>query len=349
MLSHRSFIGLACRAAALTFALAGTSSLVHAQSASASAPSFERPSFVASAYANPFTSGLASSSSSSSSSSSNDALNSAALDSSAPLSHFDLSATQPPPRRTYGRPNYSDSNTNSDGSPKWTFLVGGGFGMPVGDTHYYETTGWGFQAGGGRNFSKTLGVLLQFDYDHFGLQNATVANEQYIYNYCTTAEYNADYCAPQGPAPASAVTPVGGNNHIWSFTLNPTFSVPTSGSLGAYAVVGVGFYHKVTNFTTPSTEEYCYYFCEEVEENATFDHYTSNALGVNGGLGVTWKFSKFSNEMLYGEIRYVFVDNQPRSGVTTANVASAPLSATDFYPANSHRTTYFPVKFGIRF
>jgi hypothetical protein len=192
-----------------------------------------------------------------------------------------------------------------------------------------------------------LAVLLQFDFDHFGLQQATINNEAYIYNYCTVAEFNDSLCSPAGPAPSGAAAQVGGNNHVWSFTLDPTFSLPTSGSLGAYFVVGAGFYHKVTNFTTPTEECSYYYGCADY--NANFDHYTSNAFGANGGLGVTWKFSKFSNELLYGEIRYVFIDNQPRSGVTTQNVALSPLNATDFYPANSHRTTYFPVKFGIRF
>lgn len=344
MCTQRTLFGLACRVAAFSFLVAGTTALLPAQQSSSVAPA---PLFVASAYANPFAS-LASSGSSSSSSDSDSA---AASDSSASRLDFSsaLGSSQPPPRRRYGNPNYSDSHSNPDGSPKYTFLVGGGFNLPVGDTHFYETTGWGFQVGGGRNFSKTLGVLLQFDYDHFGLQSATVANEQYIYNYCTTADYNADECAPVGEPSSSNITPISGNNHIWSFTLDPTFTIPTEGSLGAYAVVGAGFYHKVTNFTTPETTEECYYFCEEVEENATFDHYTSNAVGFNGGLGVTWKFAKFSSEKFYAEARYVFVDNSPRTGVTSANVASAPLTASDFYPANSHRTSYIPVTFGLRF
>ena len=33
---------------------------------------------------------------------------------------------QPPPRRKYSKPNYSDSHTNSDGSAKWSFFRGGG-------------------------------------------------------------------------------------------------------------------------------------------------------------------------------------------------------------------------------
>jgi hypothetical protein len=140
-----------------------------------------------------------------------------------------------------------------------------------------------------------------------------------------------------------------GNNHVWSFSLNPTFSVPTSGSWGAYAVVGGGYYHKVTNFTEPTTEEVCYYYCGEETVNANIDHYTSNAFGVSGGFGVTYKFSKFSNERFYVEAKYVLMLDSQRTGVTAANVANSSLTATDLYPANSDRTTFLPIKFGIRF
>jgi hypothetical protein len=51
----------------------------------------------------------------------------------------------------------------------------------------------------------------------------------------------------------------------------------------------------------------------------------------------------------YVESRYVLVLNSQRNGITAANVANAPANATNFYPANSHRTTYIPIKLGIRF
>ena len=71
--------------------------------------------------------------------------------------NFDsLDSSQPPPRRRYGRPNYSDSHSNPDGSPKYTFIVGGGVSLPVGITHKYDTESWGLQVGGGRNFNKTV-------------------------------------------------------------------------------------------------------------------------------------------------------------------------------------------------
>jgi hypothetical protein len=335
--NNRSLFGIACRAAAFSFLVAGTALLAQSTSAASTA---KAPILLAAENA---PADLAATSSSSSSISDADAVASDALD-----------ASQPPPRRSYGRPHYASSNTNADGSPKYTGLGGVGLAAPIGDTHVYETPSYDLQFGFGRNFSKTAALIAQFDYDHFGLQGKTLANQTYIYNYCTTAENslpfsNPGYCTPAGPAPAGSTTPIDGNNHVWSFTLNPTFTLPTEGSLGAYAVVGGGFYHKVTNFTAPEVAEECYYFCEEVQVNSNIDHYTSNSVGVNGGFGLTYKVSKFSNERFYVEARYVFIPNSQRYGVTTANVASSPLNATNFYPANSNRTTYIPIKFGLRF
>jgi len=246
-----------------------------------------------------------------------------------------LESSQPPPRR-YGRPNFSDKTSNSDGSAKYEFLGGFGVALPLGDSHVYETPNWGLQVGGGRNFNKNSGVILQFDYDRFGLQAATLNNQTYIYNTLLGC--------------SGCVSGLDGNNHVWSFTLNPTFTLATPGPWAAYAVVGGGFYHKVTNFTQPTTEEECsIYGCGYFSVNSNIDHYTSNAGGVTGGFGLTYRFSRFSNMRFYVESRYVLVLNSQRNGITAANVANAPANATNFYPANSHRTTYIPIKLGIRF
>jgi len=351
---QRSFFGIACRGAAFSFLMAGTALLVQAQQSPSAASTVKAPVLLASESGVPgelargggesSSSGLASASYSSSLSSS-DADSAATADSGARfnLDSAALASSQPPPRRRYGRPNYSSGNTNKDGSEKYTFMAGIGLTLPAGNTHKYETPSYGFQFGGGRNFNKTVGLLLQFDYDHFGLQGATIANQTYLYDTgCTTLQIQNGVCGVSG---------LDGNNHVWSFTLNPTFTLPTKGSFGAYAVVGGGFYHKVTNFTEPSVEEYCYYYCEEYEANANIDHYTSNAIGVNGGFGLTYKFSKFSNERLYMEARYVYLANQQRYGVTAADSTTTIENYTgyNYYPQNSNRTTYIPVKFGIRF
>jgi hypothetical protein len=271
----------------------------------------------------------AASSSSSSSSSDTDA---------APTETFDPSpaaAMQPPPRRRYRRPNYSDSHTNPDGSNKYTFMVGGGFTLPTGGTHNYATPGWKFQVGGGRNFNKTLGVLLQFDYDKMGIQTSTLNNQLALYNSLGAQDQDGNQ-----------LSSLGGYIHDWSFSLDPIVNYYTSDTWGAYVTGGIGFYHKATVFTTPATGEYCdyYYGCYEYEANQPIDSYNSNAFGVNGGFGFTYKLSRWSGTRLYGEARYVWTDNSPRR--YDVDATSTYFNA---FPQASARTTYIPVTFGIRF
>ncbi len=238
-------------------------------------------------------------------------------------------------RRRYGAPRYRGSNTNADGSPKYSFFAGVGLVQPIGNTYKYLTPSYGLQVGGGRNFDRHVGVMAQFDYDHFGFTGATITNQSNI------------YFGAQGQG-------LDGSSHVWSFTLDPTYTISAGEGLGAYVVAGVGFYHKTANFTVPSTGVYCdpyYGICYQYAANETIDKYTSNAPGFNGGLGLTYKFSRFSNERFYVEARYVFVDNSQRQGITNTQASLNTITATttNFYPANSNRTTYIPIKAGIRF
>jgi hypothetical protein len=241
------------------------------------------------------------------------------------------SADQPPPRRKYSRPNYNDSRTNSDGSAKYTFFVGGGFTLPVGGSHNYLATSYDFQAGAGRNFNKTYGVNVQFDWDNFGFQTATLNNQLAIYN---------------GPFFNYGIPQLGGTSHVWSFTVGPVVNFYTSDTFGAYAVGGVGFYHKTANFTTPVPAQACdFYGCYVYTANATVDKYTSNAFGVNGGFGLTYKFSRFAGEKFYVEGRYVYTFNSPRP----FDYGDANFNNVNVFPQNSAKTGFIPVVFGVRF
>ncbi len=264
------------------------------------------------------------------------------------------SAMQPPPRRRYGRPRYNDSSHNSDGSNKYVFEAAAGLTLPLGDTYRYFNTGYAFQVGGGRQFNNKFAVLLQFDYDHFGINKNTLDAQAALYNGETSATGDAG-CGP-GQGESGCAIPVDGNNHVWSFTLNPTYTFLHGDKYGAYAVVGAGFYHKVTNFTTPETGviDYGGILIEESEE-ATFDHYTSNAFGGNIGFGLTYKFSRFADQRLFIEARYVVVDNSQRQGYLYADnsvgyTTNGPnADPNNAFPANSNKTTYIPIKIGIRF
>lgn len=267
---------------------------------------------------------------SSSVSSQDDSVETAALD----YKLLPDNVAQPAPRRRYGRPRYNDSSHNPDGSNKYGFLAGVGLTQPVGNTYHYLTPSYSFQVGAGRNFNKNFSTFLQFDWDNFGFNGRTIYQQTVIYQYLF-----------------NQAIPVDGSSHAWSFTLDPTYNIYAREGLGAYVVGGVGFYHKVATFTTPViVQGYDYYgFLEQYQANETIDHYSSNAVGVNGGFGLTFKPSRFANEKFYAEARYVFIDNQHRPGYNYNNFTSSTATSTNFYPANSNRTTYIPIKFGIRF
>ncbi len=243
-------------------------------------------------------------------------------------------------RRRYGAPRYRGSNSNADGSEKYDGFVGGGVTLPIGDTHRYYKPSWTFQVGAGRNFNKNYGVNLQFDWDEFGLQGSNIQQQTYIYD-------------PTGVGGLQGY--LDAYSHVWSISVDPIYYIKSGEGLGAYVTAGAGFYHKVTTFTTPQQETFYYYgFPQTVIANVPFDSYTSNAPGFNGGFGLTYKFSRFANERLYAEVRYVVTLNSQRQGINGSNYNSYASSnytypTTDLYPANSNRSTYIPVKFGIRF
>ena len=259
------------------------------------------------------------------------------------------SELQPPPRRRYGRPRYNDSSHNPDGSNKYTFIAGAGASSPVNDFSNYNNLSYGFQVGVGRNFNKKVALILQYDFDRFGYKGATLQNQLNLYNYIINVQNSTQPAANQIPLLGA----LDGSAHVWSFTLNPTYQIYTGQGLGAYVVGGFGFYHKAANFTTPATgvgyDPYYGYY--QYTANEPIDQYFSNAVGFNGGFGLTFKPSRFANERFYAEVRYHYMVNSLRSGITIANVTTAPSSTNfnDLYPQNSHRTAFIPVKVGIRF
>lgn len=248
------------------------------------------------------------------------------------------SEDQPPPRRRYGRPNYSDSHTNADGSAKYTFLVGGGFTIPTSDMGKSLTTSYDIQAGVGRNFSKHYGVIAQFDWDNFGIQTATLNSLLAIYNGPPLNFQD------QNGNPLSQIS---GRSHVWSFSLNPIYNFYQSDNKGAYVIGGAGFYHKTATFSTPALGQECDFFgnCFLFTVNQDFDHYTSNAFGLNGGIGVTYKLSHFSNTKFYAEARFVHSFNSAR----TFSFGDQNLNGLNVFPQNSVDSNYIPVTFGIRF
>lgn len=246
-----------------------------------------------------------------------------------PLFHFN-DAMQYGGRRRYGKPRYRGNNTNADGSSKWAFVVGGGMTAPVNGTEKYNTISYSVKVGAGRNFNKMFGVLAEYNYDQLGLTASNLANQLALYNSLGYTDSNNNLISFDG---------LDGNAHAWSLTLNPIIHLYDSESLGFYVVGGGGFYRKLTNFTLPVTGYTCnyYYGCYYYGAQQTIDHYSNNAGGVNGGIGFTYKLSKFANQKLFAEARYTWINNSQSNN-----------SVNGLYPQNNLRTIYVPVTFGLR-
>ena len=87
--------------------------------------------------------------------------------------------------------------------------------------------------------------------------------------------------------------------------------------------------------------------------NQVIDHYHLQRSRGKRWRGPYLEVFKFSNQKFYVEGRYVVVFNQHyNGGVTAANVGTSyglNYTGYNYYPANSDRTTYIPITFGLRF
>jgi hypothetical protein len=263
------------------------------------------------------------------------------VDATAAENFLSPDATQPPPRRRYGAPRYNDSSHNSDGSNKYTFSVAGGYSQPLGNTYHYLNPNFAFQVGGGRNWNKKFATVIQFDYNKFGFNGRTLGNQAIVED-------------PDGYSGDGIQGSLDGNSHVWSFTVNPSYTFMQGDKWGAYVIGGGGFFHKTANFFVTEEETVLTIFgYEDIPADATVDKYTSNAVGVDGGFGLTYKFSRFAGERFFAEARYDVVFNSQRQGITINNyapyVASGFYPSNNLYPANSNRTTYLPIVVGVRF
>ncbi len=233
----------------------------------------------------------------------------------------------------YGGSRYNGMPRYAPGSLGITFYFGGGATVPQGNTANYLTPNFNVQGGFGWRVNGRLSFPVEFDWDQFGATKSALDNQIAIYDYLfDTTELGQLLNA---------------NSHIWSFSLEPTYTLFKGDTLGAYIKVGAGFYHKVANFTLPEQGGgmgYGYGYGCFGGCTYNMDYYTSNAPGYDAGIGLTFA------RHLYAEARYVYIQNQQRPGIvnTAASLATITDTTTNFYPANSDRTKYIPVTVGFR-
>ncbi len=211
-----------------------------------------------------------------------------------------------------------NSNRYPEYNSRWSHMAfegGVGFTAPVGNTtHGWETYGYNIRVGGGWNFTKRIGALIEYQWNKDKIPGSTLT---------------------QLAIASGSNVPFGGNVNTWSFTVDPIIYQPFTKTFGGYVTGGGGFYRKVTNFTAPVLGESCYYYCYIGYFPTTIAHSSSNQGGLNFGVGFYWKaFGEDSNAKFYTEARYVWVD-------------SPVASPKDPYGSGTQGT--IPATFGIRF
>ena len=195
-----------------------------------------------------------------------------------------------------------------------TYEAGGGVNAPGGDSPKDITWGGNFTLGAGYRFNKYLSALIEYQFIDDKIPGALIAQ-------------------------AGAT---GGNDHIWSFTIDPVFDVFPKATNDVYITGGGGFYRKVTNFTDPQPTEFCsYFYCGVGYQNQVVGHFSSNQGGFNVGGGFQHRLGGMYGEgkaKLFAEVR--FLDVLSPAITTSANGLGTTSVGSD--------TKVIPVTLGVR-
>lgn len=195
------------------------------------------------------------------------------------------------------------------------FEGGFGFAAPSGSSSDYVGWGWNLTVGGGYKVNQNLTLMLEYQFMHTGLPGQIVAEAG------STSGYN----------------------HIWSFTLDPIYDITPKSAIDFYAVGGGGFYRKVTNFTNPQQQQFCYYFyCGYGTTNVVVGHFSSNQGGWSIGGGIAHRFAGWNGDgrmKVFAEARYLDVMSPAVNGVAPNGLGVTTVAAG---------TKMIPVTFGVR-
>lgn len=164
---------------------------------------------------------------------------------------------------------------------KFLFNIGGGIGFPQGDLGDFVNDGGHFVIGGGLNFAKHVGVDTEFMWHDLPINSTTLAHLQ---------------------------TP-GASARQYAWTFNPIVHGDFGSHLGAYAIGGIGWYHRSGETTTPGVGVICdpywswWYGCTIGSVSIVTGHRSANAFGENIGGGLTYRLGE-SHAKIYVEVRY---------------------------------------------
>ena len=164
---------------------------------------------------------------------------------------------------------------------KWNFNIGGGIGFPQGDLSSFVNDGANFVVGGGYNLNKYLSTNGEFMWHDLPINQKTLDTLQ---------------------------TP-GASARQYAVTFDPMVRVPLGHHVGAYAIGGIGWYHRSGETTRPGVGVICdpywswWYGCTIGSVTVVTGSTSSDAFGENIGGGLTYRFGE-SHLKFYTEFRY---------------------------------------------
>ncbi len=164
---------------------------------------------------------------------------------------------------------------------RWDFNIGGGIGFPQGDLSNFINDGANFVVGGGYNVNSWLALNGEYMWHDLPVNSTT---KQLLQTPDASARQNA-------------------------VTFDPMVHFPLGHHLGAYAIGGIGWYHRSGETTTPGAGVICdpywswWYGCTIGTVNFVTGSTSANAFGENIGGGLTYRFGE-SGIKFYTEVRY---------------------------------------------
>lgn len=165
---------------------------------------------------------------------------------------------------------------------KINISAGAGFAQPVQSAGQSLNTGWNLDFRGGYNVTSHLDADLDFNYNHFGLNSAALAQ----------------FGEP------------GGGVSVWSLTFQPQYYIlPRHSSANAYTTGGFGLYDRNLTLTSPSvlTTIICnpFFGCYPVAygANQIVASFSTVKAGFNVGAGLEYRIHD-TRAHLFAEARY---------------------------------------------
>jgi opacity protein-like surface antigen len=201
--------------------------------------------------------------------------------------------------------------------------MGAGFTIPYNDLKDAFGTGANFQLGVNFRVSPMLKLQVEYGFNRLGSKDLTPGG------------------ATQLPAGVITSIPLTANHTMHDADFNLLIGPPLKDKAAVpYGIVGVGYYHRTVNVTTPAVglATVCdpwLYICypTPVSVDKIVGERGSNEFGFNLGTGVSVRVTEGTK--FYAEIRYIHTN-----GPSFTNAAGTSITANG---------NYFPFTFGFRF